>query len=583
MYTWDLNDLYHGFDETFDNDLIKLKTLIDTSVSLAPKLKTKESLENWLKHEQELYALARNVRAYVSLVMAVDSTNATASSMAGRIMGMISGLSVPSAQFNAFVADHADDLENWFNESDIIKEHEFLLKNIIKGASHDLSDAVEEALSKMAINAGANWDALHSHLTANTTIDYEGQTHTLTSLRNLAYSDNAEVRKSAYEAELKISEKMEDSIAFALNSIKGEVNEVNALRKYTSPLERTLEQSYMSEKTLNALMGAIEKYTPEFRRYLKHKGKLLGHKNGLPFYDLFAPFESKIKKTYTVEESKTFITDSFREFSDDLADMTSRAYDDRWIDFYPKEGKRGGAFCSNLPQIKQSRIMSNFDGSTSAVITLAHELGHAYHGLRTENHSILNTGYSMPVAETASTFCENLVLNAALKVSSHEEKLILLENSLQDSTQIIVDIASRYKFETEVFKRRNDEFLFASDLKDIMIQAQKDTYGDGLDENALHPYMWLNKGHYYSTGLSFYNFPYAFGGLFALGLYAKFEAEGKSFVAQYDNLLTATTTMTCEDVAQLAGIDVEDSKFWESSLDQIVKRIDEFISLTPVN
>lgn len=583
MNTWNLNDLYQGFDDSFYRDIDTIKKLIDKSIELAPQLGTKESLETWLHHEQTLSTLILNTSAYVSLVRSVDSTNATASSVSGQLMSIYSKLSIPNAQFNQFIADYANDVQEWFESSDIIKEHEFLLKNIIKSADHNLSDAVEEAISRLSINAGANWSSLHSHLTSNTTIDFNDETHTLTSLRNLAYSDDAKLRKDAYYEELAISEKIEDPIAFALNSIKGQVNQVTDLRNYSSPLEHTLDQSHMTLETLNALMNAIENYTPHFRRYLQHKAKLLGHEAGLPFYDLFAPFESEIKKSYTIEESKDFIVESFRDFSDDLADMTATAYDDGWVDFLPREGKRGGAFCMNLPHIKQSRIMTNFDGSTSAVVTMAHELGHAYHGYRTEDHSILNTDYSMPVAETASTFCENIVFNAALKVSSDEEKLILLENSLQDSTQIIVDIASRYKFETEVFKRRQNEFMFAGDFKEIMLQAQKDTYGDGLDESVLHPYMWLNKGHYYSSGLSFYNFPYAYGGLFALGLYAKFEEEGKPFVAKYDNLLSATTTKNCEEVGLLAGIDVRDQAFWESSLDQIVKRIDEFIELTPVN
>ena len=582
MNTWNLNDLYNGFDEGFDADVAKLESFIKTSKDLALNLKDASSLNQWLSHEQELMKVLRNTQAYVSLVRSVDSTNTTANSKAGQIMGLVSNLSVPHAQFNQFIADHKEDLNTWYQEDALIKEHKFLLENIVKGASHNLSDEVEEAVSKLSINAGSNWSSLHSHLTSNTTIDFRGETHTLTSLRNLATSDDAQTRKDAYLAELEISAKMEDSIAFALNSIKGEVNEVSALRQYASPLEKTLEQSYMTKETLNALMSAIEKYTPEFRRYLKHKAKLLGHEGGLPFYDLFAPFESEVKKSYTIKESQTFIVDSFRKFSDDLADMTDTAYNNGWIDFLPREGKRGGAFCMNLPQIKQSRIMTNFDGSTSSVVTMAHELGHAYHGLKIQNNSLLNTRYSMPVAETASTFCENIILNAAIEAASPEEKLILLENSLQDSTQIIVDIASRYKFESEAFRRRQNEFLSAQDFKDIMIQAQKDTYGDGLDENALHPYMWLNKGHYYSPGLSFYNFPYAYGGLFAIGLYAKFEEEGAPFVEQYGALLTATTTMNCEDVGKLANIDVTDVKFWESSLDQIVKRIDEFIELTPV-
>ena len=274
------------------------------------------------------------------------------------------------------------------------------------------------------------------------------------------------------------------------------------------------------------------------------------------------------------------ILNSFGTFSEDLKDLAERAYDENWIDFLPREGKRDGAFCNNLPQIKQSRVMTNYDGSISDIVTIAHELGHAYHGHMIEDLSILNTGYTMPVAETASTFCENIVFNAAMKTASDEDKLVLIENSLTDLTQIIVDISSRYQFEKEVLDRRQDEFLFSDDLKKAMITAQKNTYGDGLNQENLHPYMWVCKGHYYNAGLSFYNFPYAFGGLFALGLYAQYEEEGASFVPKYQNLLTATTTASCEDVAKLADIDTQDPDFWRSSLKLVEKRIDDFIELS---
>lgn len=580
MYTWSLKDLYEGYDDSFAKDFNDIKEKAKLLTELAPKLNSKEDLETWLTQESELTKKLRTQSAFINLNMSTNATDTESSKHMGALQNVMAGLSKPSAQFKSFLVKHKDDLPTWVKESTLIKEHEFILQEELDTAQHNLSEDVEEALSKMQINASSNWNRLHSHLTSLTTIDFKGEKHTITSLRNFAYDTNQSVRKEAYEAELEIYTKIEDSIAFSLNSIKGEVNQVSELRQYASPLEKTLVDSRMSQKTLDALMGAIEKYTPEFRRYLKHKGKLLGHENGLPWYDLFAPFETSNPKTYTVEESRELIVNSFNDFSKDLSDLGARAYDDKWIDFLPREGKRGGAFCMNLPQLKQSRVMTNFDGSTSAVVTLAHELGHAYHGKKIEDHSILNTGYTMPVAETASTFCENIVFNAALKNADKEEQLVLIENSLSDLTQIIVDISSRYKFESEVFERRNNEFLFANDLKEIMIQAQKDTYGDGLDQNVLHPYMWLNKGHYYSSGLSFYNFPYAFGGLFALGLYAKFEKEGEAFVPQYEALLSATTTASCEDVAKMANIDVEDQAFWESSLDVVVERINQFIELT---
>lgn len=582
MYTWSLNDLYEGYNEKFTNDFNKLEQGVETLTKLASQLKTVEDLEHWLNEESSFSSLLRTQFAFVNLNISTNATDPESFKHYGALQNLISKVSKPDAQFKTFLIKHKEDLMKWCETSTLVKEHEFVLNEIVKQAKHNLNDDVEEALALMKINASSAWDQLQSHLTSVSTIEYKEEQHTLTSLRNFAYDSNQAIRKGAYEKELELCKKIEDSVAFALNSIKGEVNQVSNLREYTSPIERTLQDSRMSRKTLDALMGAIETYTPHFRRYLQHKGKLLGHENGLPWYDLFAPFEVENPKTYSVEESKDVIVNSFANFSKDLSDLALRAYDENWIDFLPREGKRGGAFCMNLPQIKQSRVLTNFDGSTSGLVTLAHELGHAYHGKKIEHLSILNTSYSMPVAETASTFCENIVFNATLKNASKEEQLVLIENSISDLTQIIVDINSRYKFESEVLRRRENEFLFAKDLSDIMIQAQKDTYGDGLDQDNLHSHMWLVKGHYYSAGLSFYNFPYAFGGLFALGLYAKFEAEGEAFVPQYEALLSATTTASCEDVAKMANIDVEDQAFWESSLEVAVKRIDQFIELTKI-
>ncbi|QIK70932.1 M3 family oligoendopeptidase [Erysipelothrix sp. HDW6C] len=580
MYTWSLDDLYKGYDASFDNDVAALEVAIKDMNARAESLSTAQDLELWLVEEAKLTTLAQSLLSFVSLSMATNALDEVSSAKYGLLQSMMSNTSRPYALFKQFLAQHKSDFPAWVANSPLIKEHEFILQEIIDQSEFNLSEDVEDVISKMRINASSNWNKLQGHLTSLTTIDLNGETQTLSSIRNLAYSSDPTVRKDAYEKELELYTKIDDAVAFALNSIKGEVNILSTLRGYESALDKTLMDSRMSKKTLDALLGAIEAYLPTFRKYFKHKAKLFGHADGLPWYDLFAPFETANPKTYSVEESREMIIESFSDFSNDLADMAKRAYDDRWIDFLPREGKRSGAFCSNQPQIKQSRVLTNFDGSISDIVTIAHELGHAYHGMMIEDLSILNTDYTMPVAETASTFCENVVLNAALKTASDEEKLVLIENSISDLAQITVDILSRYKFETEVFERRKHEFLYVNDLKQIMIDAQLATYGDGLDANVLHPYMWLNKGHYYSGGLSYYNFPYAFGGLFALGLYGKFQAEGASFVPKYQALLKATTTASCEDVAAMAGIDVTSQAFWESSLDVVAKRIDDFISLT---
>jgi oligoendopeptidase F len=260
--------------------------------------------------------------------------------------------------------------------------------------------------------------------------------------------------------------------------------------------------------------------------------------------------------------------------------MVDQAYKEEWIDFYPRAGKRGGAFCSNLPFVGQSRILTNFSGSFGSVVTLAHELGHAYHGQQIQSHRPLNTGYTMPVAETASNFNELIIVNDAIAKSEGEAKIQLIESQIQDSTQIIVDIYSRFLFEDEVIRRRKETFLYASDLEKIMINAQKEAYGEGLDPDCLHPYMWCCKSHYYSAGLSYYNFPYAFGGLFSRGLYAKYLEEGESFLPKYRELLRATTVGTVESVAAIAGIDLTRPEFWRESLKTITDQIETFIAET---
>ncbi|NLY45198.1 MAG: M3 family oligoendopeptidase, partial [Tissierella sp.] len=332
-------------------------------------------------------------------------------------------------------------------------------------------------------------------------------------------------------------------------------------------------------ESLDSMFTAIKEYLPVFQKYYRQKGKILGHENGLPFYDMFAPV-GNVDMDFSYEEAMEFIVNNFRTFSDRLADYAQNAYENDWLDVEPREGKRGGAFCSNIHPIGESRIMANFEGSFSNMTTLAHELGHGYHGLNLKNESILNSRYPMPIAETASIFCETIVESAQLEKSSVEEVLGILESSISGAGQVIVDIYSRYLFETKLFEIRKDHPLSVEELKNMMLEAQKEAYGDGLDHDYLHPYMWICKNHYYSAGRNFYNFPYAFGLLFAKGIYAEYLNRGKDFVPEYDKLLNATGKNNIKDVAAMVGIDITNPDFFRQSLSLIEKDIEKFIELS---
>ncbi len=580
-YEWNLDPLYKGLeDPSYEADVKKLEECVAefaTLVADAKDKKAEELAEAILLKEEELMTIVMKLELYLSLRQSVDSENGDIMAQLNRIMRIFSSANATEAAAQKILAK-IEDVDALSKESEVIAAYNFSLKKTKKSATHLLSDDVEEMISAMNMTGGSAWGQLQSFLTSVVKVDYDGKQITLTEARNLANSPDAAVRKAAYEAEIAAYEKIEDAIAFSLNNIKNQVTMLCGKRGYESPLAMTLEHSNMKRETLDAMMEAIKEYLPEFRKYLRKKAEMLGYSNGLPWYELFAPM-GKADKTYTVEEAKDYLVNCFASFTLDMADMMKEAFENEWIDFYPRKGKEGGAFCAGVNSLKQSRIMTNFDGSFSAVGTLAHELGHAYHNRQIENQRVLNQDYAMPVAETASTFNETHLGQHAVAQASGEELLNLLENDLKEQTQCIVDIYSRYLFETAVFEQSQSKFLMAKDLKEIMLDAQRQAYGDGLDENFMHPYMWACKGHYYSAGLSFYNFPYAFGNLFALGLYSMFLEEGEAFVPKYKAMLNATPVCTIEEAGAMVGIDLTKKDFWEGSLALIAKNIEKFCQM----
>lgn len=577
---WSLDVLYKGTsDPALQADMDKLSAQTAAYKELIASLGSedpKTTLRKVIDAKEELAVLSRRLGGYFSLRKSANSSDSEGSSYQTKIQALGASTAKEDVMFEKYVGG-LENLDAILDSDDKLKDYHFYFHEIVKSVSHKISDEGEEVFAKMNISGGRTWHDLFDYLTSSVVADFGDQKLTLAAIRGLAGSDNAAERKAAYEAELKTYDKIKAPIAFALNSIKAQVNMEAEMRGYENPLAMTLDQSRMQKATLDAMWGAIREYLPKFHAYLRHKAELLGHKNGLPWYDIEVSMGKASAKKFTTEEAHTYLVDHFKDFAPDLADMVDTAFKDAWIDFYPRGGKVGGAFCSNLPFVKQSRVLTNFTGGFSSVVTLAHELGHAYHGKQIENHRPLNTRYTMPVAETASNFNELIIMNDAIAKTSGEEQIQLIESQIQDCTQTIVDIYSRFLFEDEVIRRRKNTFLFPEDLEQIMIHAQKEAFGDGLDPNYLHPYMWCCKSHYYNAGLSYYNFPYAFGCLFSRGLYAKYLEEGEAFLPKYRELLHATTVDTVEDVAKIAGIDLTKPDFWRASLDIIAEKIDLFL------
>ncbi len=577
---WNLDPIYKGFDDSaYSADLSAAKALMEEFTVFTAQLAAGEpaaNLRRGIELEEKLSQLAGKLGLYASLRQSANSRDGEATSQLGRLMALYSGMAGPEAAFKDWTSK-LPNLMELVEQDDYLKDYRFMFEKMAESSRYLLSGAGEQIMARMQLSGGSAWSDLQGYLTSTVPVSYNGGTTNLSTIRNLAYDPDPAVRKAAYEAEIACYDRIKDSVAFALNSIKLETISDCQLRGYESPLERTLKHSDMKRQTLDAMLGAMDEYLPKFWQYLKAKGKALGHENGLPWYDLFAPMGAANEK-YTTEQSKELLVRLFSGFDKELADMVARAFDDAWIDFYPRDGKAGGAFCAGAECLGESRILTNFDGAFGDVVTLAHELGHAFHNQCIQSHRPLNKDYSMPVAETASTFNECVVMAAAINAATSDgEKLALIESQLQDATQIICDIYSRFRFEAMVFENREEQFMNADDLCAMMTKAQEQSYGDGLDKNCMHPYMWVCKGHYY--GPTFYNFPYAFGGLFARGLYAQYMAEGESFVPKYKKLLYTTPIATVEDTAKVADIDLTDKNFWRAALQTIADQIDLFCQL----
>ncbi len=577
---WNLDPIYRGFDDpAFAADMKALKTTVAEFNAFAgtlAELEPTDGLRRGIALEETLSQLIQKLAEYASLRQSANTMDAEAGSQLGRIMSIASDMAGAEAAFQNWAARLPDLMER-VRGDEFLKDYAYLFANMAESSRYLLSGKGEEIAAKLKMSGGNAWSDLQQYLTSTVPVTYRGTATNLSAVRNLAYDPDPQVRKDAYEAELACYDRIKDSVAFALNSIKLETISDCQLRGYASALERTLKHAHMKKETLDAMLSAMDRYLPKFWQYMKVKAKALGHENGLPWYDLFAPM-GKAAAKYTTEDARTYLVNLFAKFDSELSEMVATAFDNAWIDFYPRSGKAGGAFCAGIECLGESRVLTNFDGMFTDIVTLAHELGHAFHNQCIRSHRILNHDYSMPVAETASTFNECVVMASAIRdAQNREEKLALIESQLQDATQIICDIYSRYRFETMVFENREQRFMNADTLCDFMLTAQKQSYGDGLDPNCMHPYMWVCKSHYY--GPTFYNFPYAFGGLFARGLYAQYEKEGASFIPKYKKLLYTTTVASVEDTAKVAGIDLTDPAFWNGALQTIADQIDLFCQL----
>jgi pepF/M3 family oligoendopeptidase len=592
---WNVSNIYPGLESSeFESALQQLRDQIETLEKLFNDQVDKsgeQSIPELANLTGEIIdrlnsanELAFTLSAYILAFVSTDSHNSLARRRFSEFEQVDVRLIKLETRLTGWLGTLSPILDEIINESKTAQEHAFILRNTAEQSKYLMSQEEEALAADLSLSGPGGWNRLQGTLTSQLVIDFEldGELKKLPlpALINLHSHPDETVRKRAYEAELESLSTLSEPLAACLNGIKGHVNTLNARRGREDALHQAIDGARIDRPTLEAMLEAMKNSFSNFRRFYQKKASRLG-KEKLPWWDIYAPVGAS-SKSYSFTEAREFILEHFAKFTPDLERFARRAFNEQWIDAEQREGKRGGAFCMWLPGVKESRVLSNFDGSLDQVSTIAHELGHAYH-----NHCAFEAGKTiyqmvtpMTLAETASIMCETIVMQAVLQeIEDPQEELAILDTMLIGDAQVIVDIYSRFLFEKEVFERRQKAELSTDEFCDIMESAQKVSYGDGLDERYLHKYMWTWKPHYYRSELSFYNFPYAFGLLFGTGLYAIFERRGADFIPEYKALLASTGEGMAADLAQKFGIDLRQNKFWEDSLAVIARRIDRYCEL----
>jgi pepF/M3 family oligoendopeptidase len=598
---WDMTPIFPGldspeFDQAFADVVERIDTLaaffdaehIGSQGQAAETTTSKEqmtrALESALERLNATIQAYRTLSAYISAFVTTNTRNALAQARYSELQVQSARLAQLTTRFTAWVGTL--DVEALIARSQTAGEHAFWLRKAKTSAAHLMSPAEEALYAELNLPGGAAWGKLHGNVTSQLSvpIEMEGETRetAMSVLRALAFEADRDTRRRAYEAELTGWEHVSVPLAAALNSVKGQVNMVTARRGWATALDAALFDAHIDQATLDAMLGAAREYFPVFHRYLNAKAYTLGMPR-LAWYDLVAPV-AEGTRAWSYEEANQFIVERFATFTPRLSAFAARAFRENWIDAEPRPGKQDGAYCMWV-QRDESRVFANYKPAFGGMSTLAHELGHGYHNMLLASRTMLQRDTPMTLAETASIFCETIVRNAALAEAVRDgdtkSQIEILEASLQGSCQVVVDITSRFLLEQGVFEKRRERELSVEELNALMLDAQRQTYGDSLDPDALHPYMWAMKPHYYSAGRSYYNFPYMFGLLFGLGLYARYQQDGAGFTARYDDLLASTGLDDAATLAQRFGIDIRDGAFWRASLDLIradVARFEELVS-----
>jgi oligoendopeptidase F len=520
----------------------------------------------------------RQAGAFVSCLHAQNTDDKKAGQLKATVTELSASLQTALTIFDQKLSSFSKDVWDELLQDGLLKELRFVLTERRERAAEKLSEKEESAINALSVDGYHGWGQMYDLLVGNTKVQYKEESLSVGQAANKLSDADRSVRKEVFAAWEKAWGEKEDFYAKTLNHLAGFRLNVYKLRGWEDVLKEPLDINRMKKETLDAMWEVISDNKEPFVRFLNRKAGLLGLEK-LSWFDLDAPIGSAESKM-SYQQGAGFIVDNFAQFGKEMADFAKMAFEDNWIEAEDRPGKAPGGFHTFFPESSQSRIFMTYSGTPSNVSTLAHELGHGFHTYAMRDLHLLNRNYAMNVAETASTFAEMIVSDASVKnAQTKEEKLGLLEDKVQRSVALLMNIHARFLFETKFYEERKQGVVNPERLGELMKNAQQEAYGGALEE--YHPLFWASKLHFFITGVPFYNFPYTFGYLFSLGIYAMALEEGKGYEEKYIALLKDSASMTVEELAQKhLNVDLTKKDFWEKAVRMCVDDVEEFMALT---
>ena len=574
---------YQAFRRALDADVATLLARAREVEAL-----TQANLNGWAALLLELEAVsarASHLTGYLACLGAADSADEPVQSQTAAVARSRVELEKLLVQVRAALREADDRIFAELLARPELHDVAYFLERLRMRATWSMLPELEALAAELGVDGLSAWGRLYDQVSGRLEFDLRvpGQTERRLPVSlspSLLEDPDPAVRRAALSGSNSAWEGVAPIAQACINAISGTRLTLYRRRGISHFLEPALFDAAMSQQTLDTLFNVVSARRGVAQRYLQRKAAILG-KPRLGFSDLMASLPVDGHSRIPWDAARERVLTAFGSLYPKLAKFASDAFERRWIDYEPRADKRPGGFCSTSPLIGESRVFITYNETLLDVSTLAHELGHAFHGWLMRDMRAWKRCYPMTLAETASTFAEQLVSEAALDdpQTSAVERAIVLDRRMQDASTFLLNIPMRFEFERCVYRERSQGELSVGRLKELMQSAQQSCYGDALDQDELDPWFWASKLHFFLTGISFYNFPYTFGYLFSLGIFARARQEGPAFLPRYEELLQLTGSDSVEGVAsRTLDVDLEAPDFWNASIDLLEDELERFLA-----